>query len=80
MPDIIRGMSLVPDEMRFHIELEQVQYLPAGKIMDPLFEHHKGLTRAQDEIVAGRVSALNECFYWTSGHAMFLRKSGRATT
>ena len=62
-PYIMRGVSLVPDEMRLHIELEQVQYLPAGKIMDPLFEHHKGFTRAQGEIVAGRVSALNECFY-----------------
>ena len=55
----MRGVSLVPDEMRLHIELEQVQYLPAGKIMDPLFEHHKGFTRAQGEIVARRVTALN---------------------
>lgn len=62
-PYIMRGLSLVPDEMRLHIELEQVQYLPAGKIVDPVFEHHKGFTRAQGEIVAGRVSALNECFY-----------------
>ncbi|MFT5487574.1 MAG: hypothetical protein ACI9JL_004453 [Paracoccaceae bacterium] len=62
-PYIMRGLSLVPDEMKLHIELEQAQYLPAGKIMDPVFEHHKGFTRAQGEIVAGRVSALNECFY-----------------
>ena len=58
-PDIMRRMSLVPDEIRLHIELEQVQYLLLKKIMDPLFEHHKGFTRAQGEIVARRVTALN---------------------
>ena len=62
-PYIVRGLSLVPDEMRAHLELEQIQYLPLGKITEPQFQHHEGFTRSQVEIVAGRISALNECFY-----------------
>ncbi|MDH3739672.1 MAG: hypothetical protein OER92_10800 [Alphaproteobacteria bacterium] len=62
-PYIIRALSLVPSELRAHLELEQVQYLPLGRILEYDFQHHEGLTRAQVEIVAGRVSALNECFY-----------------
>ena len=62
-PYIIRAMSLVPDELRVHLEMEQVQYLPLERIIDYEYQHHEGLTRPQVEIVAGRVSALNECFY-----------------
>jgi len=62
-PYIVRGLSLVPSELRLHVEQEQVQYLPLGKILEPQYQHHEGLTRAQAEIVAGRVSALNECFF-----------------
>lgn len=60
---IVRGMSLVPDELRMHMELEKSQYLPVEKILVPDYQHHEGFTRAQSEIVAGRISALNECFF-----------------
>ncbi len=62
-PYILRSISLVPDEMRRHIELENIQYLPMEKILIPDYEHHEGFTRSQAETVAGRVSAINECFY-----------------
>ena len=62
-PYIMRAMSLVPDEVRLHVGLEQVQYLPLQHILTYDYQHHNGLTRAQAELVAGRVSALNECFY-----------------
>ena len=62
-PYIVRGMSRVPDELRKHVALEQVQYLPIGKIMIPDYKHHEDLTRSQVEIVAARVSALNACFF-----------------
>ncbi len=62
-PYIIRGMSLVPEEMRKHVELEEVQYLPLRHILEPNYKHHDGLTRSQVEVVAGRVSAINECFF-----------------
>lgn len=62
-PYIVRGLSLVPSELRMHLEQEEVQYLPMKHILEPQYQHHDGLTRSQAEIVAGRVSALNECFY-----------------
>lgn len=62
-PYIVRGLSLVPEEMLAHVEMEEVQYLPLKNILEPQYQHHEGFTRSQVEIVAGRVSALNECFY-----------------
>ena len=62
-PYIVRGLSLVPDEVRAHLELEEVQYLPLRHILKPNYQHHEGLTRSQVEIVAGRISAINECFF-----------------
>jgi hypothetical protein len=63
MPYIVRGMSLVPDELRAHLELEQAHYTRLDKLFDYEYEHHEGLSRPQAEVVAGRVSALNDCFY-----------------
>ena len=62
-PYIIRSLSLVPDEVRRHLELEESQYLPMKNILIKDFQHHENFTRAQVELIAGRVSALNECFY-----------------
>lgn len=62
-PWIMRSLSLVPDEYRAHVALEQAQYNPLPKVMVYDYSHHEGLTRPQVEIVAGRVSALNDCFY-----------------
>lgn len=62
-PYILRSLSLVPDELRAHIELEGIQYTELSRVFDYENQHHEGLTRPQVEVVAGRVSALNECFY-----------------
>ncbi|MBT5570580.1 MAG: hypothetical protein HOJ90_05105 [Alphaproteobacteria bacterium] len=62
-PYIMRALSIVPDEFRAHLELEQAQYVLLPKIMDFDYNHHEGLTRPQVEVVAGRVSAINDCFY-----------------
>ena len=62
-PYIMRGLSLVPNEFRAHYELEEVQYMPSAHFLEFDYQHHEGLTRPQAEIVAGRISALNECFY-----------------
>lgn len=62
-PYIMRALSLVPGELRDHLELEEVQYMPMHKVLVPDHQHHKGVTRAQAEVVAGRVSAINECFF-----------------
>ena len=62
VPNVIRALSLVPDAVRQLKELSEVHYLPMDDVMDPR-AHMRDLTRAQMELVAGRVSALNECFY-----------------
>ena len=63
MPYIVRAMSLVPDELRAHVELEIAHYTRLDRLFDYEYQHHEGLTRPQAEVVAGRVSALNDCFY-----------------
>jgi hypothetical protein len=63
MPYIVRALSLVPDELRAHVELEIAHYTRLDKLFDYEYQHHNGLSRPQAEVVAGRVSALNDCFY-----------------
>lgn len=60
-PFVIRALSLVPAEVRAWQDLSQVQYLGTDAMMS--FEKVRALNRSQIELVAGRVSALNECFY-----------------
>ena len=60
--NVIRAMSLVPDAVRDLNLLSDVQYIPGKKMM--LFDDGgHPLDRMQIELVAGRVSSLNECFY-----------------
>jgi hypothetical protein len=60
-PNVIRAMSLVPDAVRDLMTLSAVHYLPPERTADP--RAGRALGRPQMELVAGRVSALNECFY-----------------
>lgn len=60
--NVIRAMSLVPDAVRWLKELSAAQYLDVDAMTD--FTRARGpLSRAQTEFIAGRVSAINECFY-----------------
>jgi hypothetical protein len=60
--NVIRAMSLVPDEVRTLSDLSAAHYLPNHRVADPVArgEH---LDRQQMELIAGRVSALNQCYY-----------------
>ncbi len=60
-PNVIRALSLVPDEVRGLRILSAAHYLPVEQIVDASVG--RSLDRAQIELIAGRVSALNECFY-----------------
>lgn len=60
-PNVIRALSLVPAEVRSWQALGGAQYLSPERMMG--METGRALDRAQIELVAGRVSALNECFY-----------------
>ncbi len=59
--NVIRALSLVPDELRALKDLSAAHYLSVEEMMD--LRLGRTLTRPQMELVAGRVSALNECFY-----------------
>jgi hypothetical protein len=60
--NVIRAMSLVPDEVRTLKDLSTAHYLPMGSVRNP--EATAGtLNRMQIELIAGRVSALRQCFY-----------------
>jgi alkylhydroperoxidase family enzyme len=61
VPNIVRALSLVPDEVRMLRRLSDAHYLPIASISDPTAR--RALGRMQMELVAARVSALNECFY-----------------
>lgn len=62
-PFIYRALSLVPEEAQGLIKLGQAQYLEIADFMDLNFTYEPSLARAQYELVAARVSAINACFY-----------------
>ena len=62
-PFIYRSLSLVPDEAKGLIALGAAQYLEIQDFMDLDFSYDPQITRAEVEVVAGRVSAINQCFY-----------------
>ena len=62
-PFIYRALSLVPMEAAGLIQLGGAQYVAISSFMDLGFTFEPTLSRPQYELVAARVSALNECFY-----------------
>lgn len=60
--NVIRAMSLVPDEVRTLNDLGAAHYLPHERVRDPSASQCS-LTRPQMELIAGKVSILNDCFY-----------------
>lgn len=59
---VIRALSLVPDEVRTLNDLSAVHYIPSGRVRDPAYAPG-ALTRSQTELIAGRVSMQNGCYY-----------------
>ena len=62
-PFIYRSLSLVPEEAKGLIALGAAQYLEIDQFMNLDFSYDPGITRAEVEVDAGRVSAINQCFY-----------------
>lgn len=60
-PNVIRALSLVPDEVRAWKDVSGAQYLSTEQMRS--FESPRAIDRAQIELIASRVAALNECFY-----------------
>jgi len=62
LANIRRALSLVPEEAIEWFRLVETQYLP-GKWMRDFANEYRAITHAQIELIAGRVSVLNQCFY-----------------
>ena len=60
--NIRRALSLVPEEAHAWFQLVETQYLP-GKWMRDFANEYRAITHAQIELIAARVSVLNQCFY-----------------
>jgi len=60
--NIMKAMSLVPDEVRSFFDLVTHQYLP-GEVMRDFAHEYRAISHAQIELLAARVSALNRCLY-----------------
>lgn len=61
--NVVRAMSYVPDEVRTLKELSAAHYLPMSLVRQAGVDAGRALHRSQMELVAGRVSALNSCYY-----------------
>ena len=61
--NVIRAMSLVPDAVRTLADLSAVHYLANENVRKAGVDRGGALTRSQMELLAGRVSALNRCYY-----------------
>ena len=62
LANIRRALSLVPEEAYAWFQLVETQYL-LGRWMRDFANEYRAITHAQIELIAGRVSVLNQCFY-----------------
>jgi alkylhydroperoxidase family enzyme len=62
VPNIASALSLVPSEVRMLRRVSEVLYMGIEHVPDPTFRRGD-LDRPQMELLAARVSALNQCFY-----------------
>src|SRR5215813_442062 len=60
--NIMKAMSLVPDEVRGFFDLVSHQYLPPLAMRD-FSREYRAISHSQIELLSARVSALNQCLY-----------------
>jgi hypothetical protein len=60
--NIKMALTLVPDEARSFFDIVAHQYLP-GPAMRDFEREYRAINHAQIELLAGRVSAINQCTY-----------------
>ena len=62
-PNVVRALTLVPNALREWREIASAQYIALEKMATYFKDDSRSINRLQMELVAGRVSAVNECFY-----------------
>jgi len=61
--NVARALTLVPDALRDWQSIGSAQYLSFKQMENMGQEEGRALNRMQIEMIAGRVSSINECFY-----------------
>ena len=61
--NVLRALTLVPNNLRHWNMLSDQMYVPLPFMGQPGLETGRAIDRMQVELVAGRVSSHNECFY-----------------
>tara|TARA_B100002003_G_scaffold251438_1_gene295011 strand:- start:3824 stop:4312 length:489 start_codon:yes stop_codon:yes gene_type:complete len=61
--NVLRALTLVPNAFREWLALSAVQYIPIQDMVNMVQPEGRVIDRMQIELVAGRVSAINQCFY-----------------
>jgi hypothetical protein len=61
--NVVRALTLVPDGLRNWRDLASAQYLSLQGMRNLVKDDARSINRMQMELIAGRVSAVNECFY-----------------
>lgn len=61
--NVLKALSLVPNAVRQWMSLATVQYLSIVGMANLIQQDDRALNRMQMELIAGRVSAINQCFY-----------------
>ena len=61
--NVARALSLVPEGVRTFFRMVVAMYSGTGTDFNEMVWNHRPLARPQVELIAARVSALNECFY-----------------
>ncbi|MBT8146219.1 MAG: hypothetical protein KJN90_05155 [Gammaproteobacteria bacterium] len=61
--NVIRALSLVPAAVKDWLAVSSAQYLPVTAMGNYVKHEGRAINRMQMELVASRVSAINECFY-----------------
>jgi hypothetical protein len=61
--NVIRALTLVPQALRDWLALADAQYLSVARMANFVKDEARSISRLQMELVAARVSAVNECYY-----------------
>lgn len=61
--NVLRALTLVPDALRDWKNLSAAQYLSMESMGNFVKQDDRAINRMQMELVAARVSSINECFY-----------------
>lgn len=61
--NVLRALTLVPDALRDWLDLSRAQYLAVEAMANMGQDEARSIDRMQMELIAARVSAVNECFY-----------------